>query len=103
MDSLISPLLPVRRMTVGLGTFITIDVLARDEAHGIELLDGACAVFERVARLMHPEYGRDLAAIAQAGAGERVRIDTMTWAVLAQSKEINRDSQGAFDPCVPGS
>lgn len=101
MHSFISPLLSVRRTTIGLGTFIALEASARDETHGIELLDRACAVFERLAELMHPDHGRDLAAMARASAGDQLQIDPMTWEVLAQSKQFNRDSQGAFDPCLP--
>jgi FAD:protein FMN transferase len=101
VDSFISSLKTVRRTTVGLGTFITVQASARDQQEGIELLDLACSVFERVAALMHPEHGSDLAAVASAEAGERLQIDRMTWEVLAQSQQINRDSHGAFDPCLP--
>lgn len=96
--------LPVilRRTTVALGTFVTLEADASSAWNGVELLDRACDVFESVDELMHPTRdGSDLALIAAAHPGQSVRIRPWTFDLLTLCVQLWRDSGGVFDPCVP--
>ena len=53
---------------------------------------------------MHPQRaGSDLAHLHAAPAGEAVRIDPATWAVLQFAQRLFALSGGVFDPCLPHS
>ena len=91
-----------RRMTIGLGTFVSIEVCARANTNGPALLDAACAVFETVDATMHPtREGSDLLAIARAAAGEVVHVQADTFEVLTLARRLWVSSSGVFDPCLP--
>src|SRR6185295_15244557 len=91
-----------RRMTIGLGTFVSIEVSARADTNGPTLLDAACAVFETVDATMHPtREGSDLLAIARAATGEVVHVQADTFEVLTLARRLWVSSGGVFDPCLP--
>lgn len=87
-----------------MGTFIAISAEG-DTAHSA--LSGIEAAFEaigQVERLMHPtRAGSDLRAIRDGALGLPLTIHAWTWQVLALSWRLNRQSQGAFDPCLPSA
>jgi thiamine biosynthesis lipoprotein len=91
------------RTTIGLGTFISLEVgLPPSAGNGEEILDSACALFERFHAAMSPDNGgSDLAAIGRAAAGEVVTVGLETFRVLGQARHIWAASAGAFDPCTP--
>jgi len=93
----------IRRTTVGLGTFISIEAISLAVAAGGRFaLDGACSVFEAVEVAMHPtRSSSDLVAIACAASGEKVAVQAPTFEVLSFAHRLWRASGGLFDPCVP--
>ena len=91
-----------RRMTIGLGTFVSLEVRLPVGANGPALLDAACEVFDRVDATMHPtREGSDLLAIACASAGEVVHVQPDTFEVLTLARRLWVSSGGLFDPCLP--
>jgi FAD:protein FMN transferase len=94
-----------RRITVALGTFVSIEAqmpAGADAALSPASLDAACAVFQVIDSTMHPTQERsDLAAIAGAVPGEVVRVHPWTFEVLALARRIWVASGGRFDPCLP--
>jgi thiamine biosynthesis lipoprotein len=92
-----------RRVTVALGTFVSIEARApRTVASARNSLDEACAVFDVVESTMHPSRLRsDLATIARAGRGELISVHAWTFDVLALARRLWSSSDGLFDPCVP--
>lgn len=94
-----------QRVTVGLGTFVTIqargplDAVAQRRA-----LDRGCEVFQTVGALMHPTTpGSDLTRIAEASPGSLVSVHPWTFEVLSLAQKVWRSSAGHFDPCIPAS
>jgi thiamine biosynthesis lipoprotein len=94
----------VSRLRPALGTFVAVEALA-DDAGCAER--GIAAAYEAIAlvdRLMHPRReGSDLVALQRCAPGETLPVHAWTWEVLALCRQLNRDSHGAFDPCLPDS
>src|SRR5262249_9305422 len=87
----------LRRTTVGLGTFISIEAAIPLQIDGGTLLDQVCVGFEEVEARMHPtRQGSDLIAIANALPGDSVSIHPSTFAVLRLCMQVWRDSSGVF-------
>lgn len=82
-----------------LGTFVTVAVdRGTDPANADTLLDKAFAVIGHVhARMSFHDPGSDLARLNTAAAGEAVRVDAETFAVLRLAADIARASEGVFD------
>jgi thiamine biosynthesis lipoprotein len=99
---LATPLL-YARTTIGLGTFISLEVgLEPNAGNAEEILDSACVMFERFHRAMSPgDEGSDVAAIGRARAGDVVSVGVETFRVLELAGQICAASAGAFDPCTP--
>lgn len=95
----------LRRMTVGLGTFVTIDASYPDSSVATGTsnpLDTSAAVIDVIEARMHPtREGSDLTAIAAAAVGEPVTVHGWTFEVLALAKRLWESSGGVFDPCLP--
>src|ERR1043165_5730834 len=91
------------RTTIGLGTFISVEIgLGPSAGNPEEILDSGCAVLARFHGLMSPiEPESDLAAIGRATAGEVVTVASETFRVLGLAGRIWAESGGAFDPCTP--
>ncbi len=91
-----------RRMTVGLGTFVSIEVHGPPAVEGAAALDAACAALDRVESLMHPaRAGSDIAALAAQPPGELLRVHPWTFEVMTLARHVSVASGGRFDPCVP--
>ena len=96
----------------GLGTFVTIGLeppgggpsASGDDpsvAAADALLGGAFKVIERVQALMSfHSGGSDLARLNAAAAGEVIRVDPETFAVLQLAAAVSRASAGVFDVTV---
>jgi FAD:protein FMN transferase len=94
---------PVRRMRMGLGTWVVIEARGRSAA-GTQGLEAAFARIRHVEERMHPERaGSDLLRLRQASAGNAVAIDPATWTVLDFAQQLFELSGGVFDPCLPHS
>lgn len=84
-----------------LGTLVAIEVEPAGDSAGVSAIDAAFAAMQRVSNLMHPTLpGSDLARIAAAPPGTAVLVHEWTLEVLRVSQELNRQSQGLFDPCL---
>jgi thiamine biosynthesis lipoprotein len=92
------------RLRIGMGTFIAIDAEADTAQCVISGMEAAFEAIGQVERLMHPtRAGSDLRAIRHGALGLPLTVHAWTWQVLALSWRLNRQSQGAFDPCLPGA
>jgi FAD:protein FMN transferase len=95
---------PVRRMRMGLGTWVVIEASGCSAACTLQGLEDAFARIRHVEERMHPQrVGSDLLRLRQAPAGAAVAIDPATWAVLHFAQELFELSGGVFDPCLPHS
>jgi thiamine biosynthesis lipoprotein len=95
---------PVRRMRMGLGTWVVIEASGCSAAGALAGLEAAFARIRHVESRMHPEReGSDLLRLREAPVGSRVAIDPTTWAVLRCAQHMFALSQGVFDPCLPHS
>ncbi len=92
------------RLRPALGTLVAVEAYA-DEAHCAERgIEAAYEALLLVDRLMHPRReGSDLAALQRCAPGEALTVHAWTFEVLALCRQLNRDSHGAFDPCLPDS
>jgi thiamine biosynthesis lipoprotein len=89
------------RMRPLLGTLVVVEVQARSKSEDDLAIGAAFAAVQRVSDLMHPTCtGSDLMRIGAATPGTVVPVHEWTLEVLRQSKELNRVSQGLFDPCL---
>jgi thiamine biosynthesis lipoprotein len=94
----------VSRLRIGMGTFVAIDAESTTVQDALSGVDAAFAAMGQVERLMHPtRSGSDLCAIRHAAPGLPIAVHAWTWEVLALAWRLNRQSQGAFDPCLPDS
>ncbi len=92
------------RMRIGMGTFIAVGAEAAAAQSALPGIEAAYAAIAQVERLMHPtRSGSDLLAIHQGALGRPVPVHAWTWEVLALSRRLHRLTNGAFDPCLPGS
>jgi FAD:protein FMN transferase len=95
---------PVRRMRIGLGTWVVIEASGRSAACALKAVESAFAHIRHVEECMHPDReGSDLRRLGAARVGERVTIDAATWSVLRCAQRVFDLSQGVFDPCLPHS
>ena len=84
-----------------LGTVVEIAVLAGDNATFVDATDAAFARVADIHRAMSFHEGTsDLAAIANAEAGAKLRIFSDTWKTLSLAIEVERLSNGLFNPTV---
>jgi FAD:protein FMN transferase len=96
--------IPVRRMRMGLGTWVVIEASGCTADCALQGLEGAFARIRAVEERMHPEReGSDLLRLRQAPAGTAVAIDHSTWVVLRFARQLFGLSRGVFDPCLPHS
>ena len=95
---------PVRRMRMGLGTWVVIEASGCSGACALHGLENAFARIRHVEERMHPQReGSDLLRLRQAPLGTAVAIDASTWVVLTCAQQLFRLSHGVFDPCLPHS
>lgn len=95
---------PVRRMRMGLGTWVVIEASGGSAACALRGLEAAFAHIRHVEERMHPERaGSDLVRLRQAPVGKCVDLDPSTWAVLRFAQQLYGLSRGVFDPCLPHS
>ena len=84
-----------------LGTVVEIAVLAGDNATFVDATDAAFARVADIHRAMSFHEGTsDLTAIANAEAGAKLRIFSDTWKTLSLAIEVERLSNGLFNPTV---
>jgi thiamine biosynthesis lipoprotein len=92
------------RMRPLLGTLVAVEAETAIGSDAALAIEAAFAAVERVSELMHPTRpGSDLERIAAATPGTPVQVHDWTLRVLRQSAELNRQSRGSFDPCLPGA
>ena len=90
-----------RRLRPLLGTLVAIEVEFCSGSDDVLAIEAAFVAMQQVERCMHPTRpGSDLACIAAAPPGTPVPVHEWTLEVLRQSRELNRQSQGLFDPCL---
>jgi thiamine biosynthesis lipoprotein len=95
---------PVRRMRMGLGTWVVIEASGCSAACALQALEDAFARIRHVEERMHPQReGSDLLRLRLAAVGTTVAIDPCTWAVLSFAQRLFALSHGIFDPCLPHS
>jgi thiamine biosynthesis lipoprotein len=93
---------PVRRLRLGLGTWVAIETRGCSAACALQAVEAAYARIRHIETCMHPHRpGSDLARLGAAAPGEPVAIDRDTWAVLDFSQRLFEQTQGVFDPCLP--
>lgn len=94
----------MRRMRMGLGTWVVIEARGGSAACALQGLEGGFARIRHVEERMHPQRaGSDLAHLRQQRVGEPVAIDPSTWEVLKFAQQLFALSGGVFDPCLPHS
>jgi thiamine biosynthesis lipoprotein len=87
-----------RRARPLLGTFVQIDVEAGDRRSADRAADRAFAEVEAIQRLMSfQDPASELSLINRSRAGDIVRLDPRTRAVLAAALELEQASGGRFD------
>jgi thiamine biosynthesis lipoprotein len=92
------------RLRIGLGTLIAIEAQAATSQQALAGIETAYRAIAQVEKLMHPTRpGSDLFAIRGDTLGLPVALHPWTWEVLALSRRMNRESKGAFDPCLPSA
>ena len=92
----------VRRMRIGLGTWVVIEATSGSASCALRGLEAAFGRIRHVEERMHPEReGSDLRRLRDAPAGTAVAIDPATWAVLSFAQRLFELSGGVFDPCLP--
>ena len=95
---------PVRRMRMGLGTWVVIEASGCSAGCALAGLEAAFTRIRHIEERMHPQRpGSDLSLLRQAPAGTAVAIDPATWAVLRFAQQLFALSDGVFDPCLPHS
>ena len=93
----------LRRLRVGLGTWIAIVATGNSEATALAAIERAFAAVAEVGDRMHPSRPRsDLARINGSRPGTRVAIHSSTHRVLLLAQRLHSLSDGVFDPCLPG-
>ena len=90
-----------QRLRPYFGTFVSIEAEGETEAHDVAAIDEAFAAVERVAALLHPTTGTDLRRLRAARIGEPVPVEAWTYDLLRTCQELNAQSAGVFDPCLP--
>ena len=84
-----------------LGTIVEIRADCDDEASFALATDAAFARIERIHRAMSfHEQTSDVQAITRCRAGESVVVNLDTWHVLQLALQIERDSDGVFNPSI---
>jgi len=92
----------VRRLRIGLGTFIAIEAHAATADAALAALESAFAAVAAVEAAMHPQRsGSTLARVNAAPPGVRIGIDAGTHRLLRLARRLNALTCGVFDPCVP--
>jgi len=90
----------MRRAKPLLGTLVTIEAADLDEAHFVAASEAAFARIEAVhAAMSFHEPGSDLRALARCDAGEVLRVQHDTHAVLQLALQLEAQSEGAFNAC----
>src|SRR6266851_1934957 len=91
----------VRRARPLLGTLVEITVGGSTPPRAAPAIEAAFAAVERVHRLMSfHEAASDVSRLNRCAAREPVAVDPWTFAVLRESLELSRISDGAFDVTV---
>ena len=91
-----------RRLRIGLGTVIAIDVHAETELAARTGIEAAFAAVAAVEARMHPARpGSDLQRINEAVPGARIRIAVATDRLLRLARRLSELTLGIFDPCLP--
>ena len=97
---MLSPSSSLRRARALLGTMVEIKATGADQVLSAAV-DAAFAEIERVQRLMSfHDPGSDVSLLNRFAYKRVVKVDPMTWAVLARAHEIAKVSGGAFDVTV---
>ncbi len=87
-----------------LGTFVAVEAIVREGENPSPAIEAAYSAIAMVERLMHPaRAGSDLARIAAAAPGTAVPVHGWTFEVLEFAQRLHRESEGAFDPCLPSA
>lgn len=95
---------PVRRMRMGLGTWVVIEASSRSVGGALAGLEAAFGQVRHVEQYLHPRrQGSDLQRLRVAPVGSAIPIDPSTWAVLKFAQRLFELSNGVFDPCLPHS
>lgn len=98
-----SPSPVIERARPLLGTIVAIRVGGLPAARAHAAIDAAFGRIAHIhARMSFQDDGSDVSRLNRAGAGEGLRIDPETYAVLERAQAIARASRGAFDPTVAG-
>jgi thiamine biosynthesis lipoprotein len=92
----------VKRLRIGLGTFVAIEATAGSVSAAEAAVEAAFAAIAQVERLMHPQAaGSDLAKINSAPLHVRVPVHASICELLNLARRINTLTNGVFDPCLP--
>ena len=83
------------------GTFVSVEATANGDLLELTAIDEAFAAIAKVAALLHPTTGSDLRRLRAARIGEAVHVEPWTYEILATCRELNSQSRGMFDPCLP--
>jgi thiamine biosynthesis lipoprotein len=87
-----------------MGCLAAVDCTAPTRRAAETAVSAAFKALAQVDRLLHPtRAGSELAALNQAGTGERINVHPWTVATLRLSQRLWRLSSGVFEPALPGA
>jgi FAD:protein FMN transferase len=92
----------VKRLRVSLGTLIAIEATADSTSRADAAIEAAFAAISQVNDRMHPRaVGSDLARINECPVHAPVKVHPSVAQLLNLAHQLNRLTDGAFDPCLP--
>jgi thiamine biosynthesis lipoprotein len=81
---------------------VAVEAAAPEKCLAERGIEAAYQTLASLERLMHPtRETSDLARLARAAPGRRVRLDPWTYELLRLCARLHRASRGRFDPCLP--
>jgi FAD:protein FMN transferase len=83
------------------GTFVSVEATANGDPLELTAIDEAFTAIANVGALLHPTSGSDLRRLRAARIGEPLPVEPWTYELLRTCRELNLESGGVFDPCLP--
>jgi thiamine biosynthesis lipoprotein len=95
----------ISRARVAFGALVTIEAAPPPNAADVHAALGrAFTAIARTETLMHPSReASDVARVNAAAEGDTLAIDPDVWRMIELSQQLNRASDGVFDPCLPAA
>jgi len=88
----------VKNVRPYMGTLVEITVIGRDRERLLRATNKAFAEFQRIEELMSPyKEGSDISRLNRKAGEGKIKVSPEVLDILVRSKELSRNSQGAFD------